>query len=87
MKWRKIPIETPYIGQYCFVKHLDRIAFGIYSGKEFCVVTEEIPQNQEEWAPAFYRGLYKPRNLSGELDFVPSGVYDEDGNILVEPPK
>lgn len=86
MKWRDIHKELPQIGQYSFMKNEEKESLGVWTGREFAVILGEVPDNKELWSPAFYRGKYIDiPGTRGELEFVPSGVYDEDGNEWESP--
>jgi hypothetical protein len=86
MKWRSLKEKKPVMGEYCFLKNNDLESIGIWTGKGFAIIQGEVPIQQDKWAPAFLKGAYTIRSSSGELNFIPKGIYDEDGNEW-EPPK
>lgn len=79
MRWISINTKTPEPAQYCFVKRGDSRSLAVWDN-EFIYIYGQLSE-EGLWAPAFLKGNYVDiPGTRGELDFIPIGVCDEDGN-------
>lgn len=82
MEYKTLNEATPYVGQYAFIKDGDTRSLAMWHPvKGFIFIYGKVVRENISWCPAYLKGSFRPLGMSGELDFVPTEVVDEEGNV------